>query len=485
MKKLLKLFVVFFASFLVLQINVLAEEVTPEDLIKRLAPDGKTAVLKMRKPKDGNEIDLMLNGYVQSVMNEEGYYPYVSCPDNNPYKCEIEISNNEGGLGTYSIEFTYDEPKENKVVDKLLEEYVSKLKTLDFANQKPEDYYIVEDLSLINYYSTSNKSELWNPSAPGRALKYSSLNEITKGSNFSYFLEVRAGVQWNGLMYESAFGPMSIFYNGYLYTSKEQAVYLKRVIYIPESTEESDDAYVAAAQKRINDYLGNSDVTVTYGGLIADLTASLGESAEDDFYPITSNGKYYNITVKERTYPFYIIKGSDEQLKNPTYEGMDIETKIEISSSDSSIPLDTSLNVKVIEDKTIGEKIGTDNYKTFDINLYSDAKETKIEKLSNGMFLVKIPVPESMSGKTLIVYYFDKDGNKEEYEVTPEKDGYISFETKHFSTYTLAEKEKINKENNPDTNDNIHIYFIASILSLIVLTISVINLTKMNKKITQ
>ena len=50
MKKLLKLFVVFFASFLVLQINVLAEEVTPEDLIKRLAPDGKTAVLKMRKP---------------------------------------------------------------------------------------------------------------------------------------------------------------------------------------------------------------------------------------------------------------------------------------------------------------------------------------------------------------------------------------------------------------------------------------------------
>ena len=169
------------------------------------------------------------------------------------------------------------------------------------------------------------------------------------------------------------------------------------------------------------------------------MLSSLPEGSEDEGYPITSDGNYYNIKIGSRTYKFYIVKGTDTQLAEPTYAGLDLGSKIEITSEDSSIPLDTSLTVKDVNDSSIKDKIGTENYKSYDISLYSDAKSAKIEKLENGKFTVKIPVPTELNGKELVVYYITTTGEKEEHEVTI-KDGYAVFTTDHFSTYTLAEK---------------------------------------------
>lgn len=275
-------------------------------------------------------------------------------------------------------------------------------------------------------------------------------------------------------MYESAFGPMSIFYNGYLYGTKEEGIYLKRVIYIPQDTENTKEAYVAAAQKRINDYLGNSSVVVSYGGLLS----SLPEFSEDPDYPIISDGNYYNIKIGSRTYKFYIIKGTDEELLQPTYVGLDLNSKIEITSEDSSIPLDTSLTVNNIEDNSIKNITGTENYKSYDISLYSAAKNAKIEKLENGKFVVKMPVPTELNGKDLIVYYITSDGTIEEHEVIV-KDGYASFETNHFSTYILAEKVA---EENPKTYDGIGNRILMGTISLIGLFGAIIYLKKSNVK---
>lgn len=195
---------------------------------------------------------------------------------------------------------------------------------------------------------------MWNTGAPGRALKYSTLNNVTSGSNVTYFLDVRAGNQDENLMYEFAFGPMSVFYNGYSYGTKEECLYLKRVIYIPESTENTKEAFVAAAQKRINDYLGNStSAVVSYGGTLR----SLPEFSEDEQYTITSDGNYYNIKVENRTYKFYIVKTASDKLVEPTYIGTDIESKIERTSENSNIPLNTSLTVKNVNDSSIKDKI--------------------------------------------------------------------------------------------------------------------------------
>lgn len=474
-----------FAMILFFSNNVFAAS-TKNDadaLIQKIAPDGKNAVFKVKKPTSMEEGDFLINGYVKNLLQKlegcevsAGCYeaPYTSCTVNirsDDYETtwengvEVVLS---GWKALYTLNVTYDEPKSNSVVDG----YLSKLNNGVMNN--PSTYYFVEDLSLINYYLTSDKSELWNPGAPGRALKYSTLNNVTSGSNTTYYIDVRAGMQDETLMYESAFGPMSIFYNGYSCGTKEEGIYLKRVIYIPQDTENTKEAFVAAAQKRINDYLGNSSVVVSYGGLLS----SLPVGSEDVEYPITSDGNYYNIKIGNRTYKFYIVKGTDAQLVEPTYVGLDLGSKIEITSEDSSIPLDTSLTVKNVNDSSIKDKIGTKNYKSYDINLYSDAKGAKIEKLENGKFTVKIPVPTELNGKELVVYYITTTGEKEEHEVTI-KNGYAVFTTNHFSTYTLAEKvsntetttttEKEEKDETPKTGtiDIISYVLVATFISAV------------------
>lgn len=447
--KKLTLILTFFSLAIILFFsnNVFATvtESDADTLVKKIAPDGENAVFKVKKPTSIEEGDLLINGYVNNLLQLEGCEIIAGCYEEPYTTCNIDIYSDDyesqwdsdlgkdvivsGWKASYTINVTYDEPKSNSLVDG----YFSKLNNSGMND--PSTYYFVEDLSLINYYLTSDKSELWNPGAPGRALKYSTLNDVTSGSNVTYYLDVRQGNQDEDLMYESAWGPMSIFYNGYSYGAKEEGIYLKRVIYIPQNTEDTKEAFVAAAQKRINDYLGNSSVVVSYGGLLN----SLPEGSEDPDYPITSDGNYYNIKIGSRTYKFYIVKGTDTQLVEPTYVGLDLGSKIEITSEDSSIPLDTSLTVKNVNDSSIKDKIGTENYKSYDIRLYSDAKSAKIEKLENGKFTVKIPVPTELNGKELVVYYITTTGEKEEHEVII-KDGYAVFTTDHFSTYTLAEK---------------------------------------------
>lgn len=461
MKKLLKLTLIltFFSLAIVLffsnNVFATATKSDADTLIKKIAPDGENAVFKVKKPTSGTEGDFLINGYVNNLLQLEDCEITAGCNEEPYTSCTITIRTDDyetkweygtevvvsGWKKSYNINVTYDEPKTHSVINN----YFSKLN--NFNDSDPSTCYFVEDLSLINYYLTSDKSELWNPGAPGRALKYSTLNNITSGSNVTYYLDVRAGNQDENLMYESAFGPMSVFYNGYSYGTKEEGIYLKRVIYIPQDTENTKEAYVAAAQKRINDYLGNSSVVVSYGGLLS----SLPEFSEDPDYPITSDGNYYNIKIGSRIYKFYIVKGTDAQLVEPTYVGLDLSSKIEITSEDSSIPLDTSLTVKNVNDSSIKDKIGTENYKSYDISLYSDAKGAKIEKLENGKFIVKIPVPTELNGKELVVYYITTTGEKEEHEVTI-KDGYAVFTTDHFSTYTLAEKITISEDDKQEDN---------------------------------
>lgn len=440
----LTLFLTFFSLAITLffsnNVFASATESDADTLIKEIAPDGENAVFKVKKPTSLEEGDMFINGYVNNLLQLEGCEIYAGCYEEPYTSCTINIYST-GWEKSYNINVTYDEPQSNSVVDG----YFSKLNNADSSD--PSKFYFVEDLSLINYYLTSDKSELWNSGAPGRALKYSTLNNVTSGSNVTYYIDVRAGIQDETLMFESAFGPMSIFYNGYSYGTKEEGIYLKRVIYIPQDTENTKEAFIAAAQKRINDYLGNSSVAVSYGGLLS----SLPESSEDPDYPITSDGNYYNIKIGNRTYKFYIVKGTDTQLVEPTYAGLDLGSKIEITSEDSSIPLDTSLTVKNVNDSSIKDKIGTENYKSYDISLYSDAKGAEIEKLENGKFIVKIPVPTELNGKELVVYYITTTGEKEEHEVTI-KDGYAIFTTDHFSIYTLAEK-KVIEDGDVNTSD--------------------------------
>ena len=156
-----------------------------------------------------------------------------------------------------------------------------------------------------------------------------------------------------------------------------------------------------------------------------------------------------------------------------------IENNIIIKSNDSSIPLDTDISTKIVDNLKLKEKLGTDNYISYDINLYSAAKNTKIEKLKNGLFEVSIPVPTKLEGKTLAIYYENSAGKLEEYEVVV-NNGMATFKTNHFSVYTLSEKLEV-KENNPKTGDQIMTWLSLGIISLIGLTGTLVYRKRYNK----
>lgn len=466
----------------------MAKTSSPEEIMKKIAPDGTTLVFRMKKPTADDEAYLMAEGYLNYTIAGSGYEIQVSNFVAPYTECEIVLksedciinwdSNGKAQVvkGTYEkhkLQANYVEPKANTTI----EGYFKKLN--QFNDQRADTYYQLEDLSLINYYATSKNKGLGEVGAPAKALKYSTLNEITKGSNVTYHLMLRAGD--GGDMFESAFGMMNVFYNGYNYGMQEEGIYLRRVLYIPDDTADTKEAYVAAAEKRIHEYMGDTSVSVTYGG-------KLTEVIEDSANPVVGNdGNYYNVKIGNETYAFYLVKKEKSKLIAPVYLGTDLNSKIEITSKDASIPLDTALQVKDAASSSTQDTIGTENYQSYNITLYSNAKESKIEKTKTSDFQVKIPLPKKLEGKDLVVYYLAENGEKEEHKVIVEN-GYATFVTNHFSTYVLAEKiqesepepEKPVEENieekdeTPKTGKTDYTHFILAIMSLAVIGMVVI-----------
>jgi len=470
MKKVIKVFSFMFMTFLFFGvINVNATEYE-ENLIKRIAPDGENATLKTVKPKSENESDTMLTSLFDKLISEPGYYVGGYCEEEDLTDCTVSIEDiREGGTfsKTYKIRVTYDEPNNLSVID----DYKSKIKA--FNPNDLSTFYHVEDLGLINYYMTSAKSELWNPSAGARALKYSNeIIKLTNGSNISFSLDVRAGDQAPVYMHESAFGGMNIYYNDYCYGSTGHGVHLRRVLYIPENTEDTTGAYMAAAKARIDEYLGaDNGITITYGGLLSTLVEVTEEYGPFYYTDSTVNnedtdGNYYIFTIKGKEYRFYIMKGTAEQLISPSYLGSELATNIRITSGSSAVPLDAALKVSTVINDDINKVLGTNDYKAYDIRLYSNGKGAYIEKLDNGKFLVKIPVPKEYEGKDLFIYYINSNNKTEKHNVTIQN-GFASFETDHFSTYILTPLSNVVDIDNPQTGDNLLLYIALGTMSLI------------------
>ena len=480
-----RLLIILLVLTLIMPFGVSAKDIDRDKIINSIVPDGANLTIKGIEPTTYDEaysMMMVITSKIDKDAADAGYEAYGDCNPNNFNECTIEVSDGKGWHQSYPINVTYDKPSASDLekYGPIINNFLSGF-GIDFMD--PSTYFVVEDLSIINYFLTSDKSELWNPGAASRAIKFSDANNLTGGADITYDLVIGLGEQGEELMYETAGGGMAIYYNNYMYGYTNGGIYLRRVIYIPESTADTPDAYIAAAKKRIDNYLGENDITITLGGALNTLAANLpttsayyGSNYQDllDEYVDESetDGNYYNIKIGNRTYKFYILK-SEDIPENPVYNGYNIGTDVSINSTDSSIPLDTSVTVKKVDDNKLKAKIGTDNYVSYDINLYSEAKNAKIEKLDNGLFRVSIPVPEDLKDKTLTVYYIDANGKIEEHEVTP-IDGYAIFETDHFSTYTLAEKvdlpeEESNVESSetvPKTLDDVTTYISLLVISI-------------------
>ena len=342
----------------------------------------------------------------------------------------------------------------------------------------PDDieYFMVEDMELVNYWvNTVNRDNINDLAGFSGELK-----EYL--SNYNVKLVVENGAGWDEPFLTERLGMAAITYEGSAYyVNPYLGSHADHIIYVPDNTGDTKEELIAAAQQRIDEYLGaDNNVTVSYAGTALEawidasyeMTRYMWEEEDPDLtkeewvmgflpaYEDFGTDVIYIEGVDEDDFTFFvtitsgdvtkkyniIIRKDSSKMIAPTYATADMENDIEISSSSSAIPLDTAIQSEKLTSGSVYDKIigvlGVDENETFDISLYSDALQSNITKLENGSFEVKIPLSDALKGKDLVAYYVDEDGKVVEYEVTLDEDANAVFQTNHFSIYTIAEAEK-------------------------------------------
>ena len=440
-------------------------------IYNKIAKNGKVE-LDCVDASDSDFSETMISAALANKYVFDGFWIYGGHYDG---KDTLTISSGEKWK-QYDVTYVYQ--KANEFAKRKVSEVVKKMNYT--RNEIFKDYnkrFIVEDLESINYlYSTRNVKD--NADVLNSIVNYSSkIHKLADNANIDFIFDVRAGGT-DSDFYEMNMGPIDISYNGIIYDYVDPIGYaLTKIIYVPDDTEKTREAFIKAAKERINKYLKGVNVEITYGGKLSDLEEEQYSWNYFDMDTQTStliklfdfdrtNGEWYKIKIDEREYPYFILTGSDK-MNTPYVKTVDVNTNVYVTTDAYEAPLDSRISANRIDEnseiyKLFSKKLNIIKGLIYNISMYSTSLDTYVSKLSNGNFKVYIPVTSEVAKKSLVAVYLKDDGTKEEYKVSIEN-GYAVFETNHFSTYALIEK----KDTNPDTYDNIIMYISLLLLSVI------------------
>lgn len=449
--------------------------------------DGKTIILNSVKPTSYEEFYALFEYLINGLNFDVPVYPENISEDFS--SCDIN-ANRE--IHTVKVEYQFD-----KEIHKSLMEIIKAI---------PSDTSFclnITDMEVINYWTSLSKNDsIGNISGFSGELK-----KLLNSYNVKLAFDPRRGEDTK----------LSTFVGGISWFMFDNTVYhlnnmlmseANHIIYVPDNTKDTAKDFLAAAQKRIDEYLGEKTSSIKYMGKAEDIVLrkyyetdlswkdtnpdmtfeeyknSPFRAAIDLQELVTETGlneiqkdtDYYSITFNDLEH-YFIIKKDSSKMVTPEYSTADMSTDISIRSTDSSIPLDTAIQAKEIAEgaelDNILRHIDTKNSQSFDIKLFSDTLGDYITKLANGKFQVNIPVSKSLSGKQLAAYYVDSNNRVTKYDVTV-SDGTASFTTDHFSIYTLAEVEKKDDDlANSNTGTGTFLIVTLLILSLVCMTITI------------
>ena len=426
------------------------------DHFKSMLTDGKI-IVPSAEPETEEAEYAYLMGYLCMFETEDVYYYPERISDGvydiagwmqiEPYDMTEE----------HRVEVVFEADLDSKAAA-VAEDVVDKIpyKILDSWEWEGETYYnycspfIITDLEIVNMWITGYDRD--NATFHRHTVNYSSeLKKYLANTN----VEFRVTMLGAGLdtdLYNEACGEAVLLIDDIMYAAAPYSVYaqVEHIVYVPDGTATDKDSLMAAAQKRINEYLGNdSKVKITYGGAYDTLSNKWWDE-DDEAYQAemmeylgleTAPEHYFIATSGDMQYNFLIMADSSKMMEL-TYKTVDASTNVVISSDSAEIPLDTSMRANQLTsgaeyDKVI-ETLGVEENVTFDLKLYSQSTESYVSKLETGKFEVQIPISDALKDKNLVAYYVDENDNVVEYEVTV-KDGNAVFETDHFSIYTIAE----------------------------------------------
>ena len=387
--------------------------------------------------------------------------------------CKEDLENNKYTSYEKEVNFIY------KTQDPTIKENVSSILNTIKSNRAQvfNDYtkrYIVEDLDSVNYRYNAQKAKSATNAYQSLPSYSSKLHELTGNLGYDFMFDPRAGGD-DSEFHEMMLGPVNILYNGIVYDNVDPIGFsLANIIYVPSDTTKSSAVFIEAAKTRIKNYLG-TDVTITVGGNLNDLDEEdyKWDKCDEDgdncsLQPIfdTNNtvNEWYNIKIGNKTFKYFIVADSSK-MTNPTVKSVDMKTNVYITSNSADAPLDSRVSVTKLdkdsdEYKALLKKLSILDNMSYDINVSSMSLDIKIEKLSNGKFKVYIPLDEKYKDKKLYAAYV-KDNGKVDYITMQYVDGYGVFETDHFSTYSVVETI------NPPTSDNVIMYFILTVISIL------------------
>ncbi len=459
-------------------IKVGAADVQVGEIFNKVAPNLVFEVGAI-KPKTEMEADTFVNTYVMKKYNE--YASLYPCNDDFSV-CTLTVgTNDEAESHEVQVKWAKEDSKVMSVVKNAMD-------IMEADRDKDTGYvsYLVKGLEVLNFYSSMGYTgfkDITVKSLNVNLINYS--NEIKEKFDYaplSITYDLRQGSM--SPIYGGGAGFLTVAYEDVIYGYMDNVSYgYFLVIYIDDATEDTPEAYMTAAEERINNYYSGSDkkFKVTLGDVNDPdydyYIEQYNELEEKD--KIGDMAKYYymvsNGTISE---PIVIVKNSSKVVSEVGMKSQDIHTNISISANNASVPVDTTISVEKYEkdsdefkelDKVL--ELGDKESVTYDLSLYSESTNQVITDIKDGEFEVTVPLTEELKGKNLVAYYVDENDKKIEYEVTIEDDE-ATFYTNHFSIYTIAEKTSTVTEQVPNTYDGITNSLLMGLVGLLGLVCS-------------
>ena len=432
----------------------------------------------------------------EKIYFEKEYVVDSSTCNANFTECDATYQGKEIKL---SINYNYDSDTK-KVIDGIVKNITKdnyELTDLEYFNWLT--YYLknlavdpdAEEVGMVNFSSELRK-----------AVGYKNFSiDIRMGDDFDLFT-TRGGVSqftYNDTLYYIGENPLSVSYYHLFYIDSNSNDMVKEVE--NRLKKEFGDIYtVADTNKTVLEYINEyfQDLYLNdsyYNSLYSSKEECARDLIQNTVY--SSDGAYHHLNdyLNEPVYKVtatignlsennYVIPIKDSsKITELTYKTIDVNSDIEISTN-GKLPLDTLIKVVKLTGGTDYENIikvlNSENIVMYDLKLFSNTLNSSITRLDSGKFEVKIPVPDSLNGKELIVYYVDSNNNIEEYDVQV-KDNYAVFITDHFSIYTLAEKNATQSNiQNPQTADNILPIIFTFTISIMLISALLIKMKKFN-----
>ena len=371
------------------------------------------------------------------------------------------ISFNDFETHTMNVEFADGNSKHQKEVDKVIQkigdrEILINLDDLDFIN----NFYYSDGESESSNYNSKKLNDV--------------LNKLINNKHISYFFVEQGGM---GNQFLGVYGGKALlFYDGVAYgvSDADITTVMRKIIYIPDETSDTPEAYVKAVQARIDSYLGkNSGVVVNYVEPYDNQVVS--DILNDEYLDVSDfDGNCYTLSYKDRSVNIIVVKDSSK-MQSSTFTAFDVNNNVIVSSDNANYPTNTVVSSEKFDSvqyKQLLDRLGLSSAEIIDINLYSPTIGS-INQFLGVDFDVSVPIDLSkFKSKKLYAYYISDDGKIEEYPISMD-DFMANFKTTHFSTYIISEKVDdsidviTSNVANPRTFDDVMFWFILGGVSLV------------------